>query len=298
MKIATSSLLAGCAMIATASAAYAQPTSQSPPAANTDVGAGEIVVTAQKRSESINKVGISVTAVTGDQLQARGLTSAADLVKAVPGFNYTPSAYATPVYTLRGIGFYETSLGATPTVSVYVDEVPLALPAMTLGATLDVERVEVLKGPQGTLFGNNATGGAINYIAAKPTDEFHAGATLDYGRFNHLDATAFLSGGLAENLKARVSARVESGDPWQQSYTRDDRIGRTRLFVGRILLDWTPDDRFSFRLNVNGWRDKSDNQAAQLVRVFNPAAKPAVLSYPLPPAGDIRAADWGAGTPS
>jgi|TARA_R110000772_G_scaffold46813_11_gene106946 iron complex outermembrane receptor protein len=82
----------------------------------------EIIVTAQKRDESVNEVPMSISAVSGKQLTEAGINGLQDLVKIVPGFNYTESAFGTPVYTLRGVGFYETSIGAKPTVSVYVDK--------------------------------------------------------------------------------------------------------------------------------------------------------------------------------
>lgn len=258
-------------------------------------GLADIVVTAQKRSESINKVGISITAASGDELQQKGITNASDLIKIVPGFNFTPSAYGAPVYTLRGIGFYETGLAAAPTVSVYVDEVPLPLSLMSTGATLDLERVEVLKGPQGTLFGQNSTGGAINYIAAKPTNELHYGVDGTYGRFDRTELKGFISGPLTDTLRIRAAVRWDRAGDWQYSYTRDAKRGRTDLLIGRVIADWTPTDRLSVSLNVNGWRDHSDTTAAQFVTVGNPsAAVPAVLrTYPLPP-NDNRAADFDA----
>src|SRR5580704_9119993 len=128
-------------------------------------GLEEIIVTAEKRSENINDVGMSISAVSGDELAKIGVTDVSDLGKVVPGFTYTNSVYSTPVYTLRGIGFNDYSMGSEPAVSVYVDEAPLPYSIMTKGAALDLERVEVLKGPQGTLFGENTTGGAINFIA-------------------------------------------------------------------------------------------------------------------------------------
>src|SRR3546814_20832217 len=98
------------------------------------------------------------------------ITETAQLAKLVPGFTYQQSNYGNPVFAIRGIGFVDNSVTAGSTVSVYIDQIPLPFVAMTRGATLDLERVEALKGPQGTLFGQNSTGGAINYIAAKPTD--------------------------------------------------------------------------------------------------------------------------------
>jgi iron complex outermembrane recepter protein len=258
---------------------------------------GDIVVTAQKREQALNDVPMSISALSGDQLARAGVSDTRDLVKLVPGFNYTESAFGTPVYTLRGVGFYETSLGAKPTVSVYVDEVPLPFSVLTRGATLDLQRVEVLKGPQGTLFGQNATGGAINYIAAKPTSSFEAGVDGSYGRFNAIDLGGFISGPLSDTLSARLSAKTEQGGAWQRSYTRDDKLGDRNFTTARLLFDFRPSDTLRFELNLNGFLDKSDEVAAQLLQVipFTPAVAPLVppelYAYPVAPHGN-RAADW------
>ena len=257
---------------------------------------GEIVVTAQKRQESINKVGMSITAATGDQLVKLGVTDTAQLAKIIPGFRFNMTAYGAPVYTIRGVGYQESSLAAGPAVSVYVDEVPLPYSAQTIGATLDLERVEVLKGPQGTLFGGNSTGGAINYIAAKPTDEFKAGGSLSYGRFNTADMSGYVSGPLSGTLSARVAVRFVRSNDWQKSITRNDTNGERNQLFGRLLLDWKPVDELRVSLNVNGWRDHSESQAPQLVSkqsaIGVPAAlDPAFVAAPLAPA-EARAADW------
>jgi outer membrane receptor protein involved in Fe transport len=122
----------------------------------------EIVVTANKRSESLDKVGSAIQVLSAATLDQQHVTSLQDLAAAVPGLTYTQSEYGTPVYTLRGVGFYDTSLASYPDVSVYLDQAPLPFPVQTVLTLFDMQRVEVLKGPQGTLFGNNATGGAIN----------------------------------------------------------------------------------------------------------------------------------------
>src|SRR3981189_2469922 len=108
-------------------------------------GLAEIVVTAQKRSESINKVGLAISALSGDTLKDLNIHSVQDLTQVVPGLTYAASLLDTPVYSLRGVGFYETTLAAYPDVSVYVDQVPLAFPVLTGNVGLDLERVEVLK---------------------------------------------------------------------------------------------------------------------------------------------------------
>ncbi len=106
-----------------------------------------VTVTAQKRSESANDVGMSINAYSGETMDDLGIDDVDDLVRIVPGFNYTKSSYGAPVYTIRGIGFFDTTLGASPAVSIYEDEVGIPYPVMSTGVGLDLERVEVLKGP-------------------------------------------------------------------------------------------------------------------------------------------------------
>lgn len=177
----------------------------------------DIVVTANKREESLNDVGLSISAFSAETLATKRINSVADLASIVPGLTYTPSTTSTPVYTLRGIGFFEASLAAYPNVATYIDQAPLPFPAMTTLTAFDLERVEVLKGPQGTLFGSNATGGAINFVAAKPTQELAAGVTLGYGRFDRAEASGFISGSLTDQLRARLAVRFERSDGWQLS---------------------------------------------------------------------------------
>lgn len=294
---------AAAGLVGLASSAYAQEktteTSNGGPEADTT----EIIVTAQKREQSVNSVGLSISAISSDALKSRGINDTADLVKAVPGFTFTQSPLTTPVYSLRGIGLYDSGLASSPSVSVYVDEVPLPYPAMTQAASLDLERVEVLKGPQGTLFGQNSTGGAVNYIAAKPTKNLQAGGDLSYERFGRIDIGAFVSGPLSDTIRARLSVRAIEGGAWQKSFTRpDDRLGDTRKLMGRLLLDWDASDRLRLQLNINGWRDRSDIQAGQLaaLTIKNAALAPPELNNTLlarVQAND-RSADWSPDEPN
>lgn len=258
----------------------------------------EIVITAEKREQSLNDVGLAVTALSGDSLAEKGINSVEDLVKVVPGFNAAPTPYGSPVYSLRGVGFYDNALAGTPAVTVYVDEVPLPYPVMAAGVNLDLERVEILKGPQGILFGQNSTGGAINYIAAKPTEHFEAGLTLSLGRFNMIDTEGYVSGSLTETLTARFSGSVEHRGDWQESYTRNDSHGARDFSTARVLFDWQPDEKLSALFGASGWRDQSDSPVGQYVR-YNPQipslASEELANYPIAPRGDIRAADWSPG---
>src|SRR5882762_383201 len=188
--------------------ADAAPTASSPtpsdpiaPASGFNPGIEEIVVTAQKWSQSIDTVGMAITALTGDQLKMQGVGDVAGLSKIEPSFVVARSNWGSPVYSIRGIGYNDFSLAASPTVSVYTDEVPYAYPDMSKGATFDLERVEILKGPQGTLYGQNATGGAVNF-------------------------NGFVSGPLTNTFEARLAFNIDEGGAWQKSFTRDDKLGK------------------------------------------------------------------------
>jgi iron complex outermembrane receptor protein len=224
----------------------------------------EIIVTANKREQSVNSVGLTIRAASGDELVQRGVTSVADLAKLVPGFTATQSLYSTPVYTLRGIGLYDATFGAAPSVSVYTDQIPRNVPVMSDALDLDIERVEVLKGPQGTLFGQSSTGGAINYIVGKPTRDFHAGFEASYERFNRAELSGFVSGPLGENVQARLAVKGVSGGAWQRSLSRpNDENGDQRKIMGRFTLDMQPTERLNIELIATGSRDRSDPLAPQ-----------------------------------
>ena len=288
------SYLAGIAALACSisSPAFAQDTSSGADV-ESEAGVGDIVVTARKRQESSNSVGMSVSAISGDALVQQGVTNASDLVKLVPGFNYTRGSYGGNVFTIRGIGFNESTLAAAPTVSTYVDEVPLAYSIMTKGASFDLERVEVLKGPQGTLFGQNSTGGAINYVARKPTTSLEAGFNLTVGRFSQVDTEAYISGPITDTLRARLAIRKEYAEPWQISNTRPtDRLGRNDKVMARAIVEWDASERLKLALNANGWQDRSDSQAGQLIGVYSARAPAILRSQPISP-NNNRAADWG-----
>ena len=290
----------GTAQAQTAGTTPPAPTQLAATSARTGTGPEEIIVTASKRAEKLLKVPMSITAISGTELKEKGINNVQDLARVTPGLSYAESGLSTPVYSLRGVGFYDTSIGARPTVSVYLDEAPLPFSIMSEGTGFDLARVEVLKGPQGTLFGSNATGGAINYIAAKPQSNFGAGITASYASFNTADIQGYVTGPLTDNLNARLAFHTIQGGGWQQSYTRDATNGNQDMNEGRFMLDWTPSDRFRVSLNVNGFYDHSDTQAAQLIGVLyiTPGLAgnvPLIGTYPLSPHND-RAADWDPNT--
>ena len=266
-------------------------------------GIQDIIVTAQKREQSLNDVGMSITALGAAELSQRGVSHPEDLVRVVPSLTVTKTRFDVPIYTLRGIGFFENSLSAASTISLYGDQVPYAFPIMARGASLDLERVEVLKGPQGTVFGSNTTGGLVNFIAARPTDTLSAGVGVSVARFGQVDADAFISGPLTDGLTGRLSGATTQGGAWQRSATRGDELGDQRFTRGRLILDARPTGSLKLVLTVNGWIDHSDTQAPEAVDPVNP-----VNGEPFNPilttseaiqqtrATDARNADWDVGT--
>src|SRR5262245_13373239 len=254
----------------------------------------EVIVTALKREQSANTIGLSLTTATGEVLQLRGITSVGDLTRLVPGLTIQQSGFNSTSFTLRGVGFFNSDLSTPPAVTVYVAEAPLPYPAMTKLAAFDLARVEVLKGPQGTLFGQNATGGAVNYIAAKPTDAFEAGTDLTYGRFNRLLFAGFVSGPVSDHLGVRIAVQAQRGDAWQQSITRpSDQLGSIREFQGRVTFDWHPQPRLDSLLTVTVTHDGSDSIAAQFIAPsvnFPALVVPGLLTFPV--VTKPRAADW------
>ncbi len=227
---------------------------------------GEIVVTAQRRSESLNKVPLSIQAFSGEDLANSGIVDASSLPMRTSGLNFARSSANTPIYTMRGVGFNTPNLSSTSPVGAYVNEVAYAYPYMTNGPLFDLERVEVLKGPQGTLYGRNTTGGLINFITAKPGDTFEAGVSTELGNFETYNFEGHISAPLTDTLGVRIAGRWENSDKgWQRSVTRSDRLGEKDRLALRGTLVWNPSDAFSLDIVASYWRDNSDTIAGQAV---------------------------------
>ena len=227
---------------------------------------GDIIVTAQRRAEALSRVGVTVTAIGAEELVQRSIDSPADLVKVVPGFQVTTSYGGSPNYTLRGVGFNTRNVSATAPVGLYVDEAAVPYPYMSLGLLFDLERVEALKGPQGTLYGRNATGGLINFVTAKPTDTPQGGFSLEFGNYRTLNASGFASGPLAEGLRARLAFDVQNRfQGWQRSITRGERLGKIHQQALRLTLEADSGGPFSLSLIGTYWNRQGDTIAPQSI---------------------------------
>jgi len=243
-------LTASVALFALAETAFAQSNAENAPAGKTgDAGMGEIVVTAQRRSENVQAVPISITAITGAQLTASGVASTQDLTQVTPGLFWARSTFNSQP-TIRGIGSRNASAGDEPNVATFIDGVYQPEQISTLQELANVERVEVLKGPQGTLFGRNATGGAINIVTRKPSFALEGEATATYGDFDYGKGSLFVSGPLvADKVAASVSA-VTLGD---EGYIHNVYLNTTQGYhLGDIIrgkLLFKPTDDLEIQLN-------------------------------------------------
>ena len=281
-------------------AAYGQEADASPAASfgTTSPLMDEIVVTAQKREQGQQDVGIAVSAFGGDALERIGVEDTSELANLVPGFTYTEGRGGVPIYTLRGVGFNLAMSTASSTVGIYVDELNIPYSALSVGANLDVDRVEVVKGPQGTLYGRNTTGGAVNYIARKPGDELEYGLRAELRRFLTSDVEAYIGGPVSNKVGMRFAIRdTRSQEAWQYDYTRDfnDELGFIDKTVARLITEWDVSQDIDLSLTLSGWRDQGDSQSPQYyarrtqagVPIFAPS--PEVEEHEFAPEDDARA---------
>jgi iron complex outermembrane receptor protein len=210
------------------------------------------VVTAERRQESVQNVGIAISVLSGESLAAKSVTYVNDLQNATPSLQVEPAfGSGQPNFRIRGIGFSDyTSNNASP-VGVSIDDVAYALPIQTQGQLFDIDRIEVLRGPQGTLYGRNTTGGEINFISNRPTADTHAGFTAEYGSHNEFNGEGYVSGTIAEGLLGRLSIATEQGGAWQRNRETGQSLGNKNSVALRGQLEWNPAEAFNFRLNLH-----------------------------------------------
>lgn len=168
-----------------------------------------IMVTAQKRVQSINEIGVSMTAFGADDLKELGIAQPLDLAAQTSNLNINNTFQnSIPNVSIRGLGLNDYAINNNPATGLYVDEVYLSSPAMLSFQLFDVERVEILKGPQGTLYGRNTTAGTVTFVSKKPTEDAEGHVSLDYGTFGRTTLEAAVSGELAEGLTGRIAGKT------------------------------------------------------------------------------------------
>ncbi len=221
---------------------------------------GEIVVTAQKREQNLQDVGISVTAFTGDQIRALGFTNTTDVVAMTPGLNYTvPNAESSQInFFLRGVGLNDFADANENPVAVYVDDVYRPAMGGLSFQMFDMERVEVLRGPQGSLFGRNTTGGLVHFISKRPSDELDGYLNLTGADYSQIKIEGAIGGPIGETVAGRISVATNKHDGYTDNRGTGPDYNETDAKAARGQLLFTPSD--SVDVLVNAYY--SDNDAA------------------------------------
>lgn len=258
-----------------------------------DAGKNDIVVTATRRLEKSQSVAAALTVVGGDKLGEQNISTVNDLENSVPSLEATSQLGSGQTqFAVRGIGLTDYAANNTGTVGVYIDEVNHPYAVTFQGSLFDVHHVEVLRGPQGTLFGRNTTAGVVSVKTNDPTRDFQAGLDADYGRFDAAKLTGFASGPLSDTLAARVAFNVDRGGAWQYNRLTGEELGDKRRTNLRAKLAWTPGDRTRVDLSAHYDRDRSDGLGLQLRRPFQSHNfAPIGAFYPVDT--NPRATGWG-----
>lgn len=205
---------------------------------------GEIVVTAQKRSQSLQDTPLSISAVTGETLADQQITNINQLNSIIPNVQIN-TANGVAHITIRGIGIEFTQPGGEANVAYHVDGVYVSRPTATTDSFFDVDRIEVVRGPQGTLYGRNATGGAINVITRNPTDYLNGYVGVGIGNYGSIETSGAISGPIAPGVSARIAFQTadRGGFGEQGNGVPLDNL-HTRAVRGKLMLE--PTDGFSF----------------------------------------------------
>lgn len=217
----------------------------------------EIIVTAEKRAEGLQNIPLAITAILGESLENAGVKDVGDLVQVAPSLQFG-TRQNNVFIAMRGIGQAGQDIGSQSGVTVSLDGVPLLNHFMMNPAFLDIERVEVLRGPQGTIEGRNATGGAIKVYSKSPSEDFEGGITLTAGNYNRVGSKGFINAPLSDQVKARLSFQSERADGWLKNKYLDRRNDDTVLdqLRGQILFE--PSEDLTIHGIVDYVRNRSD----------------------------------------
>ena len=224
----------------------------------------DIVVTAEKRESNLQDTAIAITAFTGDSLRELQLEEIQDVILRTPSLAFSRAGGEGQIY-IRGIGANLLGIGQDSSVAIHQDGVYLGRPNLTLNQFLDVERVEILRGPQGTLYGRNATAGVINVISKKPTEEYEGFASAYYGNFNRAEIETGVGGPISDVVGFRVAGRWAQDD----GFTDDldprggDKIDDVNIWSARGILDFRPSDTFDGDFIMEYGKSDNDNRSVR-----------------------------------
>jgi len=267
-----------------APAAFAQDAAASPQAEATTLDA--VKVTARKREETLQEVPIAVTAFTAEALDRLGTRDIADLDAQVPNLTVYAARGSSSTLTafIRGVGQADPLWGVDPGVGLYLDDVYIARPQGALLDVFDVERIEVLRGPQGTLYGKNTIGGAIKYISRGLPTEFDGNASVTVGNYGQLDVKAAIGGPIAANggLRARLAVASLSRDGFGKNVLTGQDVSDKEVIAVRGQLGAFVNDDLDIQFAFDMVDDQSGVRGAQMLQAnrFNGVFFPALGAFP------------------
>jgi iron complex outermembrane recepter protein len=222
--------------------------------------AGEIVVTAQKRQQSLRDVPLSISALGKDDMKAVGHQDVTALVTHLPSFQVQEFSPTEVIFNIRGVSQNDFADSQEAPIAFYNDEVYGAALSAISGQNFDLERVEVLRGPQGTLFGRNATGGLVQYVTAKPTRTFAAGAEVTIGDYGEVGTDAYVSGPLSDHVRARLAIDTDDYGGYITN-TIGPNVGSRHFFGGRLQLEGDVGATGLLRIKVQYMQDRGETSA-------------------------------------
>ncbi len=233
------------ALFATVASATILPTHVSAQEAETsELALDEIIVTAQRREQSLQQVPISLEAFSGLELQQQGYRTMSDLAEFSPTIEIDVRMQDQNI-SIRGIGTTGSSLAAEPSVPIFVDGIVFSRTSMIKNAFLDLERVEVLRGPQPVFFGQNAVAGAFSLITRKPTPEWQGNVVAEIGNFDRISLEGGIGGPLTDTLGIRVAGKYDDTGGYLTDVITGDEFPERLDLAGRLTLQWTPTESFT-----------------------------------------------------
>jgi iron complex outermembrane recepter protein len=226
-----------------------------------DVGIGDIVVTAQRQSESLQSVPIAVSAFSAETLEKQQIENASDLQLTLPNVTFSKGNFTGSSFTIRGIGDLCVGVSCDSATAIHVNGTPLLATRLFETEYFDLERIEVLRGPQGTLFGRNATSGVVNFLTAKPDlSGFKASGEAEYGNFDSIKVKGMVNAALGDTIGIRVAGFYQKRDGYTTNVFDGSKVDGRDMYAVRGSLRWQPTDTTTLDLMGYYFREK-DNRA-------------------------------------
>jgi iron complex outermembrane receptor protein len=273
--LSTVALMIGAPGAALAQEAVAAPVGETPVTEATS-SRDEIVVSAKREGVSVLTISSSVSVLGSEEIEKLGITNTQDLQARVPNL-VTSLELGIPKVFIRGIGQEATTSGQEPGVATNVDGVYVGRAIQAFATEIDLDRVEVMRGPQGTLYGRNATAGTINYYTKKATSDFQVGANVGGGNLGSYKFGGFVNGQLGEGFNARIAAGFSHRDGYVLNAANGDKLDSYQVVAGHAAFNFEPNSEWEFNLSLEGQSDQSNGPSFLNLNAPNPVLLPGAV---------------------